>query len=257
MITKSQAKLFKNALFAHLDNHIKRNAPFHISWECHYCDEKHSKNLLENIARVEMDYDATIAQPHLALLDEKENIVIAIHIPSKKLPAGEYATIYTENDIIYIQLLPEKNSSPDNIGEELHSPSFVSLCFNPACPHCGNHMHKKQIIVATIDCWHCKSNMKFAYWTAGGRHGTPADFDVADIELAASKGVHFSIQHSPIQNEYYANTCTTCGSFMGDMFVHDYYGSVPAETFEAGYHCMNCNQPVFDMNQEPDNDDDV
>ncbi len=254
MISKSQANLFKNAVFMHLDNHIKVKAPLPISWECQYCYENHSMNLLENVAKVEMNYNATIAQPHLALLDEKENIVIAIDFPSKKLPANA-ALIYIENYIIYIQILLDKKSDIKNIGEMIYSPSFVSLCLNPSCPDCGKHLHKKQIIVATTDCWSCEAPMKFAYWTAGGRYGTPADFDAADIEFAASKGVRFTSQHSPFQNEYNANTCNSCGKHIGDFYLHDYYGSVPAETFEVGYYCVNCTEAVLDMYKEPDGND--
>ncbi|MFT3932830.1 MAG: hypothetical protein QM726_04365 [Chitinophagaceae bacterium] len=245
MLTKSQATKLKKAVFALLEDHIIRKAPIVINWQCEYCYETHTLNLLDKAVSVKIDYDATIAQPPIALLDEKENMVIAIDIPYKKTPAEEASIIYNENEIVYIQLKPEKNQSLENIYAIITSPFFVSLCFNPTCPDCGQHLHKKEIIVATIECWACSAPMQLAYWTAGGRNGTSADFNETDLELAKSKGVIFTRRHSPFASDYDANTCGSCGKHVGEGYVHNYYYSTPAQTFEAGYHCMNCNIPIF------------
>lgn len=255
MITKTQAKLFRNAAFALIDKHIGNKTPIQISWSCQLCNELHSMNLLDKIVKVVMDYDASFAQPDLALLDQNENIAIAIGIPLKKKRSNDLSLIYTENDCVYIQFDLEKNNNIEDIEKILSLPSVVSLCFSPKCPRCGTHMYKKQIIVVNTECWSCDSPMKIAYMTAGGKNETSAFFDATDLALAESKGVHFSIRQSPIQGEYHANTCTSCGKHTGDFHMHNYYDIVPVETFDAGYYCMKCTEPIYDENEPIDNED--
>jgi len=73
------------------------------------------------------------------------------------------------------------------------------------------------------ECWKCGKLMKMALVLSKRNIIGPEEFNEKQLELARSKGVIIKMQDSKTsESSYLANTCSSCGAFMGKFFVHDY-----------------------------------
>ena len=81
----------------------------------------------------------------------------------------------------------------------------------------------KLITITKSKCWNCNEKMKIAMVLFDGTFYGPEEFSKKEIEIAESKDVFLKKHHSDsIKETYLANTCRKCGSFIGQLFLHDY-----------------------------------
>ena len=96
-------------------------------------------------------------------------------------------------------------------------------------------------------CWKCKQQMKVAlirgdFEKRGGSTSGPKTFTSEEIEIASSKGVFMNEQYSgSINDSYLANTCNSCGSFVGEFFLFTDYLH-PAEMGDYKYERIELKQ---------------
>ena len=71
---------FKKLLFQKLQQNIIAQVPLPMWWECKYCHEKHSGNLLKKVKEVKMEHNMGICQPDIALLNANNKVFAVIEI---------------------------------------------------------------------------------------------------------------------------------------------------------------------------------
>jgi hypothetical protein len=202
-----------------------------------------------------LEYNLTVCQPDIALLDDKNKVFAVIEIVVTHKPEVQVIQYYRDNDIILIQINLQSDEDIDNLETKISKPNLVSICFNPKCKTCGNYLQKKIMTVIDGDCWKCQNNMKIATISSGNggwirKTGTnlyPSDFTDDEIVMAKSKGVILKMQYSKTAGgEYLANSCTKCGTFAGEFHLFTQYvapagyGELFSESFFMGYHCEEC-----------------
>ncbi len=240
--------VFKNLLAKKIQNHIDNRLPLNFNWECKYCYDQHSGNLLRKIKTVKVEHNLTVCQPDIALLDNDDKVFGVIEVVVSHKPEESVLKYYHDNNIILIQINLQSDQDIDKLENKVLKPDLVTTCFNPKCQKCGHFQHKTKMTIVDGECWKCHSTMKVAIIEGGMEHGEstfgPNKFTKQEIEFARSKGVIIKQHYSKTENEkYLANTCAKCGSFAGDFYLFTSYlapasyGELPSETYDMGYHC--------------------
>lgn len=247
---------FKNLLADKIQKYIITKTPLHFSWNCEFCGEKHSGNLLKKIKNVKIEHNLTVCKPDIALLEDNEKVFCVIEVIVTHKPEKNALKYYKDNNIILIQINLTSDKDIDELDNKISQPSKVETCFNPKCNSCGHYQSKKIMTIIDGACWKCDNIMKIATISTssggsvrgGGNHLAPSKFTLDEINFAKSKGVVLKTQYcKTVQGKYVANSCTKCGSFAGDFHLFiEYiapasYGELPSQAFEIGYHCDHCN----------------
>lgn len=258
---------FKNLVADKIRKQIENNLPLPLSWHCRYCGEKHTGNLLKKIRDAKVEYNLTVCQPDIALIDGENKVFAAIEIVVTHKPEESTLQFYSDNNIILIQINLTSDQDIDLIDSKLSNPDFVSTCFNPACKTCGSYQQKKIMTIIDGPCWKCDSIMKVAaisssnggYVRKCSNNLRPGDFTEEEIAFALSKGVILKEQFSRTVNDsYVANTCGKCGAFAGDFYLFTQYiapagyGGLPSQRFPIGYRCERCDNLNHEGSKEKD-----
>jgi hypothetical protein len=246
---------FKNLLAKKIEDHIHLQTPFSISWQCNFCSDVHSGNLLKRITTVKVEHNLTVCQPDIALFDKDGKVFAVIEVVVTHQPEDAVLNFYKDNDIILIQINLASDQDIDNLEQKVRNPDIVNTCYNPKCNSCGHFQQKKRMTIIEGDCWKCGGPMKIAAISStngGAIRGSsnnlrPSEFADEEIGFARSKGVVLKTQYSKtVGGKYVANSCSKCGSFIGDHFLFtDYiapadYGELPSQKFDLGYYCEYC-----------------
>lgn len=211
----------------------------------------------------------TVCQPDIALLDNSAKVFVVIEVVVTHKPEENVVNFCSDNDIILVQINLKSDQDIHNLEKIISNPDIVNTCYNPKCNTCGQFQQKKKMTIIEGDCWKCGSTMKIATISssngglirASSNNLRPSDFTNEEIELANSKGVILKTQYSKTVGEnYVANSCLKCGSFVGDHYLFtDYiapasFGELPSQTFDIGYHCEHCGEIAYE-NAETENDE--
>jgi hypothetical protein len=91
-----------------------------------------------------------------------------------------------------------------------------------------NNSHQRKMMIISAPCWQCDKEMLIAL--IGDDNGNmdygPEKFSQKEIELAEKNGVLIKKVTSKIADEtYLANTCSGCGTFVGQWFYFANYYS--------------------------------
>lgn len=119
---------FKMKTLEILKEHISRNIPFTITWECRYCSQIHPLNLTGGIFNVFAEYDMKERRPDIALLDQNNNVVAVIEIVYKHAPENNAIKFYKDNDIILIQTILKSDNDLEDIQGTLQNCSNIDYC---------------------------------------------------------------------------------------------------------------------------------
>ncbi len=89
-----------------------------------------------------------------------------------------------------------------------------------------NYKSENAMQINKAECWNCGKIMKIALMLSRGTFFGPEEFNEKQIEFARSKDVLLKQQFSKtLETSYLANTCPSCGEFVGQFFVDDYLDS--------------------------------
>ncbi|MCL2039299.1 MAG: hypothetical protein FWG85_02590 [Bacteroidetes bacterium] len=126
----------------------------------------------------------------------------------------------------------------------------------PKCSVCEQIIDRKILTIIDGDCWRCNRPMKIASISSsngqmvrGSSNISPADFTQDEIRISESKGVILKEHYSNTMQCYYiANTCQSCGTFIGEHYLFTEYiapaswGNMHSECFDIGnnYNCDWC-----------------
>ncbi|MDQ3813501.1 MAG: hypothetical protein M3347_06070, partial [Armatimonadota bacterium] len=118
----------------------------------------------------------------------------------------------------------------------------VSICPRKKCPDCGEPFQKKHLHVVTDNCYHCGQSMKVSFLDVKNVPFSPAHFADRDIQVATRCGCLLQLRWSNTAREHYlANVCKSCGSFIGESYLHDYWILANETTAQVtGWFCLHC-----------------
>jgi hypothetical protein len=231
---------FKKMLLEEIHNHIKKQLPMNMIWDCNYCYHKHEGNLLKKVFGAKDEYDIKTCRPDIALFDETGKVFAVIEIVVTHKPEDNAIKYYKENNIILIQIVLDSENDLENIDNKLKNPSIVDCCFNPKCRICGSYKTKKELVIVNTSCYRCGRPIKICYVLLNRNFIGPGVLDKNEIDFAKSKGVLLEMRFSKTTNEkYLANVCPNCKAFIGDFFIHEYVGGNDPK-YNIGYFCENC-----------------
>jgi len=240
---------FKNLLAEKLQKKLNENIPLEILWDCKECDGEHSGNLLKRIKSIKVEYNLTIAQPDIALLDKDNKVFAVIEIVVTHKPEGKVLQYYKDSNIILIQITLTSDNDIENLEHIISKPGIVNTCLNPKCSKCGRSQHKTIMTIVDAPCWKCNSTMKVAFYRLAGVTIDPSGFTPDEIEFARNKGVVIKNKYSKTSKKsYLANTCNNCGTFIGENYLFKQYaapasfGDLLSTDYEIGYHCEHCKE---------------
>ncbi|MBP9923539.1 MAG: hypothetical protein KBF92_06890 [Bacteroidia bacterium] len=248
---------FKILLAEKLQHHLTTQRPLLITWNCIYCNSRHSGNLLKKIKSVKVEYNMTVCQPDIALFENDEKVIAVVEIVVTHKPEETVLKYYKDNNIILIQLNVKSDKDINELEKKIAHPDFVGTCFNPKCKVCGHYVRKTIMTIVDGHCWKCHKIMKVAIVEGGMERGEstsgPDKFTSKEIEFAKSNGVIIKMHYSKTANEkYLANTCSMCGSFAGKYHLFSDYlspaslGELPSKTYDRGYHCNHCIEVAYE-----------
>lgn len=240
---------FKTLLVEKLKQDIISDKALPISWRCQYCFEEHAGNLLKKITSVIVEHNMGVCQPDIALFD-KDNVFAVIEVVVTHKPEESVTEYYDKQNIILIQINLKSDQDLDELESKIAKPDIVTTCFNPKCEACGDFQRKTTMTIVDGPCWKCHATMKVAIVAAGNERGTsigPDKFTNKEIDIARGKGVIINEHYSKtVRRRYLANTCSKCGTFVGDHYLFTnyhapaFYGELSSSLLEIGYHCDNC-----------------
>jgi len=236
---------FKQLLFEKIKNDIELQAPVNFSWDCKFCHEKHSGNLLKKVASVKLEHHLGSCQPDLSLFDQSGKIFCAIEVIVTHKPELKTIAFYNENGIICVEIKLKSDEDIYKLDEKLSNPTKVSICLNPKCKTCGDPMSIKHVTIIDGWCWRCGADMKAAAILMSASHLSPNEFNNQDIQLAQSKGV---ILRKSTRGQSLANVCPECNAFTANQFLFTEFISpakfnkFPFQLVKAGYYCIHCKE---------------
>ena len=247
---------FKNLLAKKIQYSIENGLPLNFKWKCNYCVEIHTGNLLKKISSVVIEHNLKVCQPDIALFDKENKVFAVIEIVVTHRPEENVLKYYNDNNIILIQINLKSDQDLEDLENKVSNPDFVTTCYNPKCTKCGHFQQKTIMTIVEGSCWKCDSIMKAAIIEGGmERGGTsvgPDEFTIHEVEYAQSKGVIIKEHNSKTAGrKYYANTCPSCETFVGDHFLFtEYlapsnYGILACESIHIGYNCRYCAEQQF------------
>ncbi len=240
--------LFKTKVAEYIQTKIDNKNNINFSWDCEYCKDTHSGNLIKKINSVKLEYYLGECTPDIALFDKDNNIIAVIEVVVTHKPEEKTLLYYKEHNIILIQIDLASFDDIDNLEVRLLKPNIVTLCVNPKCTKCGCPKLKLELNIISANCYRCHKEMKVASiynsrYEIG--HVYPESFLPSELELARQSGVIIKQSYSKTKHKSYnANVCPHCNAFIGSYFLfEDYivpsvYGDYDHVTLNAGYTCL-------------------
>ncbi len=233
----------KKLLYNRIEKQIKHAKALPIKWECVYCREEHSGNLLKKASTVTLETKIGDCRPDLIISDADGKPLAFIEIVVTHEPEENVVEYCNNNKItlVYFKIRNARDLLALDIETPLR-PRFVDLCRNPQCDICGSVLTKAELHIINTSCRRCGFDMKTAVVSSCGNIAGPEVLSTEHIKMAEDEGVYISHQYSHTsQRSYYANTCPSCGTFIGAPYLR-YFSALIREKqgHEVENVCMKC-----------------
>ncbi len=234
-------KLFKENCAGYIRDIISSRENIFFEWECVICNEHHKRKLLNDIVSVATEYDLGVCKPDVALLDNEGNVVAVVEVVVSHKPEPATLQYYSDHNILCLQIVVDDFPDCDNILEKLSHPSCVNLCPNPICEKCGGVMQSPKLVTVKSSCRNCDQQMFVAMIVAPYTLYSPKDFNEKELNIARTLGANIQVCHSKTANaSYNANVCESCGCFIGDFYIADYFDEPHEDEVDLDFRCFHC-----------------
>lgn len=237
-------KLGKILLQSQIETALKARRDVPVTWKCSRCADEHKGNLLRKASAVRLEFPLTGCRPDLTLFDENDNPIAIIEIVVQHAPE-EHVREFCKTHSIGVL---EYHIRTDNDLDALRSldefcATVGSVCLRKKCATCKEPLHTKSLYVVDGVCWKCRNPMKVAFMACEGLMSGPEEFTMDDASLARREGAMLRERYSNVvRRRYLANVCASCGSFVGEFYIHDYWDLADENNkVAAGYECWHCN----------------
>jgi len=185
-------KSFKLLLLEKIRKHITEKSPINIEWECIYCHEKHTGNLIQYAVETQDEYKMEKCRADIALLNQDSKPFAVIEIVVTHKPDEEVIEFYKQNKIILIQIELDSEDDLDKIEAKINIPTSIDYCFSLKCPNIDNYAYQRRAVAFNKKCgnFHIMRTCIAETYHYFGLH-TSDDFKDEEIEFAKSNGVTF------------------------------------------------------------------
>lgn len=233
-------KTFKIKLYELLNEHLEKHIPFDINYECSFCNEQHSYNLLKNVEIVEKEKNLGDCRPDILLSDTNEKPIVAIEIVDTHEPEPEIINYYNNNKILLYKINLNSIDNLNKIEEISKEPTSFDYCIYSKCEKCGKQMIKQTISIEEIKCPHCNKNTIVATRTYDGRN-----FKITQdyYQSLQDKNVKLSRYRS---GQYY-NMCPHCKKLLTNECLENAQ-RVPnlfPDDHLSIYYCEQCDNTII------------
>jgi len=220
-------------------NQICQRGDLVIRWKCAYCPKEHVFTIPEgSVAVLETKLDRS--RPDVTVLDQRKPLAV-FEVVVTHAPAAE---LRQKLRLAKIPIFEFKLNSEDNLPTPVvnpENPSKIHFCMSHVCNACGNYKNLNEVRIVNIQCWKCGSDYKAAVATNDWSFYGPDRFSQEEIEAARSHGVLLEERFSKtLEKRYVANTCPSCRSVHGSMFVHQLLEEKTEHVVEMPFHCVSC-----------------
>lgn len=180
---------FKKNLTNLLNSHLSEKKELIINWNCVACTGQNQANLLTKVTSAREEYNLSVCQPDIALLDSDDNVIAVIEIVVTHSPEEEAVQYYQENEIILVQINLSSDEDLSRIEEKINYPDIIDYCLSPRCLHAERYAIKRVVFAYIDKCNRCfaqrhrfkiEANCAFGIWQT-------LDFIDDEIELVKSK----------------------------------------------------------------------
>lgn len=233
----------KRLLFQRIAAHLEKGRPLPIRWKCTFCGEEHAGNLLKVARRVEMERTLEGCRPDLVLFDVEDGPVAIVEVVVTHSPDENVVNYCEQQGVRLVQFRLHRGRDLLALQHEKPlRPQYVDLCFKPQCEACGHLLAAARMYALQVTCWRCGFEMKAAVVRAGGKLAGPEVFAEKQVAMAEELGVLLRRNYSTSSaKSYLANTCPTCGAFIGAPYLRYHSGKTRGKTgHDAGSLCVHC-----------------
>lgn len=239
---------FKNLLAQKIQEHLNNKEPLKIKWLCTECHEYHSGNLIKKAVQIKTEYDLGTCRPDIALLGQNNEPVAVIEVIVTHAPEQQALDFYEQNKIAVVPFTLKSDEDIDLLNRSILETDKLDLCTNPKCSTCGNRMARKSFLIVDGECWKCSASMKVGCLLDKNSYiqgyVETIDFAPSDIGFATEQGCYLKSHYSRTARErYVANTCRSCGAFIGEHYLsREYINNEKCRNTEhdAGFYCPEC-----------------
>ncbi|MEF8788025.1 MAG: competence protein CoiA family protein [Planctomycetota bacterium] len=233
----------KKLLYGRLQKHLRKDRPLPMQWDCDHCPATHEGNLVKVARQVEMEKELQGCRPDVTLFDAEGNPVAILEVIVSHEPDENVLDYCEKAGVTPVCFRVE--TGRDLLAFEVESPlrpDRVDLCLRPQCETCGSALSPATLYMLDITCWRCGFQMRAAVVRAEGRMVGPEGFTSRQVELARRLGALLRVSYSSRSgNRYLANTCPTCGAFIGAPYLRYYSRRTRGrEGHDAGRMCTTC-----------------
>ena len=239
---------FKNLLAKKIQEHIDNKKPLEIRWKCGKCHDYHSGNLLKKAVQVKVEHNLGSYRPDIALLGQDNKPVAVIEVIVTHAPEQQALDFYKQNKIAVVHFTLKSDKDIHLLNRSILETDKLDLCTNPKCSTCGNRMARKSFLIVDGECWKCSAPMKVGCLLDKNSYiqgyVDTIDFSQSDIRFATQQGCCLKSHYSRTARErYVANTCRSCGAFIGEHYLsREYINNEKYRNTEhdAGFYCLEC-----------------
>ncbi len=236
----------KTFLFEKILKHLDSRTPLPVAWPCGKCGKLHEANLLRKATQVRLEHDLGYCKPDVLLLTEANIPVAAIEVVVTHKPEESALAYYLEEGIALIEFEVHDGEALEmiRVGEALLA-TRINQCISPKCKDCHMPLRENHLIIDTARCRRCERQLKVCFIQIAENYTLGTNkFTDDQIRIARELGVCLERQYSQtLDEEYIANTCPTCRTWVGEHFLHfmtsDY---ALRKQYRVGYHCIVCSR---------------
>ncbi len=239
---------FKRLLFDRITDCLKAGTALDLSWECVYCFQVHTGNLLKVARHAALERSLGECRPDIILFDGSNRAIAAIEVVVNHKPDEAARAYYVKCQIILIELHLVSEADLENLDNKLVNADHVQLCVNrKRCSVCGHFRQPVMLRIVETSCYKCNSKMRFPFIEGDhsrGSHTGPERFTTKELMLARDNGALIEWQYSRTLNtKYWAATCSRCRSFIGAHYLlTTVLDGTPVADVPLGYFCEYCNE---------------
>ena len=257
-----------------LERHILENlgATLNATGRCNGCGDELRINLVEGASRVERNKQVGPVRPDLSIFGSNDNALRFVEIVDSHKPESNVHDYALNNGIEVFEFhlnakreftgqrknkaldasLTVKARLEDLKEKRLEIDAHTLLCQRPKCDECLHPLPRRTITVSTIDCWHCKKNMRVAVGYKddvvlgfNSLSGTEIGFTAEELDFIKDKGVILERRFSnDAKTKYLANICPHCDQLTGNWYLqkdpHHRRFTVDSATREKFGPCDRC-----------------
>ena len=237
--------LGKRLLARRIQEALDSSQELPISWKCDLCRENHEGNLIKNVAFVALEKSLGSIRPDLALFDVQNKVRSIVEVVVSHHPDEAVLEFGVENRVPIAEIHLKVAADLDTImSAPILSMTKATVCTRPKCPTCAKPLSRKVLHVVDTECWKCRRPMKAAIISIDSFANRIHDFDEHETNIAEDNGVLIKKHYSQTMNESYrANTCRSCGTFIGGFYTHHHsYLMAPENAVDEVGVCQHCDR---------------